>query len=398
MQAKHQSSPLTNAPVDGAIDRDAAVGLGAADTDLSALLSRAEAVRNQYWGQQVTYSPKVFIPLTTYCRDTCGYCTFVQAPHKPSARYLRPQEVLAIAEAGARVRCLEALFSLGEKPELRHAEARTDLAELGYERTIDYVRDMCAEVVAKTDLLPHANPGTLSVAELHLLKPVTASMGIMVENVSRRLLRKGMAHHACPDKVPVQRLRTLERAGEVGVPFTTGILIGIGETWAERVDSLLAIQAIHAQHGHIQEVIVQNFRAKPGIAMADHPEPTHEDMLRTLAVARLILSPQISLQAPPNLADHMTDYIRAGINDWGGVSPVTQDHINPERAWPSIERLRQATAAADCELHPRLTIYPRFLQQPDRFIAPEMRAAVAQRLAAREELSGPSRAHEAIRI
>ncbi len=370
MDAKHQCEPT--------ISRDEAIALDGVDVNDHDLMNRAAAVRDQHWGRRVTYSPKVFIPLTTYCRDTCGYCTFVQAPHKPSARYLQPDEVLGIAEAGARVGCMEALFSLGEKPELRHPEAQADLAALGYEHTIDYLRDMCEEVVTKTGLLPHANPGTMTIDELQQLKPVTGSMGIMVENVSRRLLQKGMPHHACPDKVPVQRLRTLERAGEVGVPFTTGILIGIGEKWEERIDSLHAIQSIHERYGHIQEVIVQNFRAKPGIAMANHPEPSHAEMLRTLAVARLILSPQISLQAPPNLADEMTDYIYAGINDWGGVSPVTQDHINPERAWPSIGRLRQATAAAGCDLHPRLTLYPRFLQDPNRFISPEMREVIAE--------------------
>lgn len=360
----------------GSIDRNTALNCTNDPQALPGLMAQAAAVREAFRGSVITYSPKVFIPLTTYCRDQCGYCTFVQAPGSSTARYLSPDQVLAIARAGATAGCREALFSMGEKPELRHPEAQQALAELGYERTLDYLHDMCESVIAETGLLPHANPGTMTEDDLKLLKPVTASMGIMLETVSPRLMKKDFAHYACPDKVPAQRLRTLEHAGRVGVPFTTGILIGIGETWEERVDSLLAIGAVHERYGHIQEVIVQNFRAKPGIPMAQHPEPTHTDMLLTLAVARLILPPDISLQAPPNLAEEVGDYIHAGINDWGGISPVTTDHINPERAWPSIRRLRQITERAGCELRERLTIYPRFIQERDRFIAPEMQSAV----------------------
>jgi len=346
--------------------------------ELQDLLAEASAVRDRHWGRTVTYSRKVFIPLTHMCRDDCGYCTFVHRPGSPLARYMTPDEVLQVARQGRALGCKEALFSLGEKPELRYPEARDALAALGYTRTIDYLRDMCELVVRETGLIPHANPGTMNEDELGMLKRVTGSMGIMVENVSRRLTKKGMAHYACPDKVPVQRLRTLERAGKLGVPFTTGILIGIGETWAERIDSLIAINDIHRQHGHIQEVIVQNFRAKPNIPMAHHPEPTREDMVRTLAVARLILEPEISLQAPPNLEEDFGPYIRAGINDWGGVSPLTKDFINPERAWPQIARLRHVTEDEGCALQERLTVYPRFMDNPERFIASAMRQPIEE--------------------
>jgi FO synthase len=342
---------------------------------LEELLGAAAAVRDQQWGRTITYSPKVFIPLTTMCRDTCGYCTFVKKPGSPGARYMTPDEVLAVAEQGRALGCKEALFSLGEKPELRYPEARAELAALGYERTIDYLRDMCALVLERTGLLPHANAGTLANEDVALLKPVTASMGMMVENMSRRFSGKGMPHHACPDKVPLQRLRTLEAAGRHAVPFTTGILIGIGETWEERIDALLAIRDVHDRFGNIQEVIVQNFRAKAGTAMQDHPEPTHADMMRTLASARLLLHPGISLQAPPNLDDAYAEFIRAGLNDWGGVSPLTRDFINPERTWPEREALRGATESMGYALAERLTVYPAFVERADRFMAAPVAAA-----------------------
>jgi FO synthase len=356
------------------------------------LREQAVSIRDRHWGRVVTYSRKVFIPLTTLCRDDCGYCTFVRKPGTPGARYMTPDDVLRVAEEGRRLGCKEALFSLGEKPELRYPEARSALAALGYERTVDYLRDMCAMVLERTGLLPHANPGTLSEDDLRQLKPVTGSMGMMLESVSRRLTRPGQPHHACPDKVPVQRLRTLERAGEVGVPFTTGILIGIGETWEERVDSLLAINEVHARYGHIQEVIIQNFRAKPDLPMADHPEPTHEDMLRTLAVARVLLDPTISLQAPPNLQERYADYIGVGLNDWGGISPLTIDHINPEHAWPQVADLRKATEDMGCALRERLTIYPGYIRQPDAYLARPMTGPVralarADGLAAAQDLA-----------
>lgn len=348
---------------------------------LVALCEAAAEVRDRAWGRVVTYSRKVFVPLTTYCRDECGYCAFVKRPGEAGAKVMSPDEVLAVARAGAAVGCKEALFSLGEKPELRYPEASEALARLGYRRTVDYLRDMCALVLEETGLLPHANPGTLDAEDLALLKPVTGSMGMMLESMSRRLTRPGMAHHRCPDKVPLQRLRTLERAGEAGVPFTTGILIGIGETWAERVETLHAIRDSHRRHGHVQEVIVQNFRAKPGTPMAAHPEPAHDDMLRTIAVARLLLDPEVSVQAPPNLSPGYGDYVAAGINDWGGVSPVTIDHINPERAWPLIEELSRVTETAGCILRERLTVYPGYIAAAERYLAPAMQPHVA-RLAA----------------
>ena len=283
--------------------RDEAIALGgAAGEELAALMAVAAERRKAAWGTTVTYSRKVFIPLTNLCRDTCGYCTFAQPPSSPSARLMTPDEVLEVAEAGRRLGCKEALFSLGEKPELRYPEVRQALAVLGYSRLTEYLRDMCQLVLRQTGLLPHANPGTLSIEEMALLRPVTASMGMMLENVSPRLMEKGMAHHGCPDKQPQVRLQTLVNAGRLGVPFTTGILIGIGETWAERVESLLAMQAVFERYGTIQEVIIQNFRTKPDIPMRNQPEPGLEEMLRTLAVARLLLDGTVSLQAPPNLS------------------------------------------------------------------------------------------------
>ena len=346
--------------------------------DLEQLLAQAKAKRDATWGAVATYSRKVFIPLTNLCRDTCGYCTFVKQPGQSGAGYLSPQQVLAIAIRGEALGCKEALFSLGEKPELRYPEARDMLRRLGYRSTIDYVIAMSALVMDNTRLVPHVNAGTMSREELDRVKEVSGSAGLMLENVSRRLTGRGMPHHACPDKVPLQRLRTLEAAGEVGVPMTTGILIGIGETWQERIESLEAIAALHLKYGHIQEVIVQNFKAKPLTAMARHPEPDMTDMLRTLAVARLILPAQVSLQAPPNLNEAFESYLDAGINDWGGVSPLTADHINPECAWPAVEELALRTSQKGMMLVERLTTYPRFLCEPERFLRPRPAAALGK--------------------
>ncbi len=344
--------------------------------DLEALMLEAAAVRDRRWGRTITYSRKVFVPLTNMCRDSCGYCVFVKHPSLPEARIMTPGEVRDVVLAGEKLGCKEVLFSLGEKPELRYDLAKDRLRKLGYERMTDYLRDMCTWVIGETGLVPHVNAGSLADDEIAMLKPVSGSMGMMLENVSRRLMEKGMAHHACPDKVPVQRLRTLERAGEARVPFTTGILIGIGETFAERIESLYAIRDAHLKHGHIQEVIVQNFQAKKGIAMSDHPEPTLDDMLRTLAAARLILPAEISLQAPPNLSKRHQAYIAAGINDWGGISPLTIDHINPDHAWPEIDRLRATTEACGYDLKERLTVYPDFLEAERGYLAP----AIADKL------------------
>lgn len=361
--------------------RDEAVTLQDLTGDaLEGLRRRARTLADAHWGSTLTYSRKVFIPLTTYCRNSCGYCTFYKLPGQAGARYMTPDEVLDVARRGEKLGCKEALFSLGEKPELLYPEARAELARLGYASTVDYLRDMCARVLRDTTLVPHVNAGTLSIEDLRRLKPVAGSMGMMLETVSRRLTRAGNAHHACPDKSPTLRLRTLDCAGEAGVPFTTGLLIGIGETWAERVDSLLAIDASHRCHGHIQEVIVQNFRAKPGTPMAAHPEPTREDMERTLAVARLLLSPDISLQAPPNLEERFESYVLCGINDWGGISPLTADHINPERAWPAVAELSRRTQALGYGLRERLTVYPRYLrgEQATRYLDPTLSPALTR--------------------
>lgn len=341
-------------------------------TSFENLLRQASDIRDRHWAKVITYSRKIFIPLTTMCRDACGYCVFVQRPGFPTARYMTPDDVSRVAQEGKKMGCKEALFSLGEKPELRYREARDALRTLGYTRTTDYLRDMCERVLQETGLLPHANAGTLSEEEMAMLKPVTGSMGMMLENVSKRLTQKGEAHYACPDKVPAQRIRTLERAGRLHVPFTTGILIGIGETWEERMRSLLTINELHRKYGHIQEVIIQNFRSKPGIPMRDHPEPAMDDMLRTLAVARMILDPSIGLQAPPNLEEHYASYLGAGLNDWGGISPLTIDFINPERAWPHIKALARATEKRGYQLQERLTVYPKYLKNLSTYADPAM--------------------------
>ncbi|MEM5528286.1 7,8-didemethyl-8-hydroxy-5-deazariboflavin synthase CofG [Gammaproteobacteria bacterium AS21] len=336
--------------------------------ELDLLRLQASAVRELHWGDVVTYSRKVFIPLTNMCRDTCTYCTFVKHPDSPLANIMTPDQVMKIVKQGEAAGCKEVLFSLGEKPERRYPKAQQMLAELGYHSMTDYLHDICQKVLDESNMLPHVNAGTMSLEEIRKLKPVSASMGMMLETVSKRLLMKGNVHYACPDKVPLQRLRTLERAGQLDVPFTTGILIGIGENWQERVESLIAINEIHQQYGHIQEVIVQNFCAKPDTGMANAPEPEFEDMLRTLAVARLILDPSISLQAPPNLQSRYSAYLNSGINDWGGISPLTLDHINPERIWPQISELAAASAENNYRLQERLTVYPSYQNLPDRYL------------------------------
>lgn len=352
--------------------------------DLETLMTRARDMRDSHWGKTVTYSRKVFVPLTNMCRDTCGYCTFVKHPDDPAAQLMSPQQVLASAKRGEAKGCKELLFSLGEKPEKRYEKARAALAAYGYDTLVDYLSDMCRLVLDETGLLPHVNAGSLAEDELAQLKPVSASMGMMLETTSRRLMKKGMAHYACPDKTPVQRLRTLERAGRLEIPFTTGLLIGIGETWEERIEALHAIRESHLTYGHVQEVIVQNFQAKPGIAMEHHPEPSLQDMLKTLAAARLILPADVSLQAPPNLSARHLEYLSAGINDWGGISPVTIDFINPQHEWPEIRTLAENTARTGHQLQERLTVYPAYLKRSARFMAPEL----AQRAKAQARADG----------
>jgi FO synthase len=303
----------------------------------------------------------VFIPLTNLCRDYCGYCTFRRDPGEPGAHTMSPEEVLAVAREGERLGCTEALFSLGDKPELLFPEYRETLRRLGYKSTLQYLESMCELILRETSLLPHPNPGLMSAEWIERLAQVSPSMGLMLETTNASLLRAGAAHDNAPDKLPEKRLRTIEDAGRLAVPFTTGILIGIGESVEDRVDTLLAIRELHERYGHIQEVIVQNFRVKPTIPMRDWPEPTRGEMLRTIAVARLLM-PEVNLQAPPNLSDpYYADLLDAGINDWGGVSPLTPDFINPERPWPHVEQLRAQTAKKSQRLEQRLPVYPEFL-------------------------------------
>jgi len=340
--------------------------------------ARRDARPGPFTPARMTYSPKVFIPLTRLCADVCHYCTFATTPSRLEAPYLSPEEVLEIARAGAAAGCKEALFTLGDAPERRYAAARDWLAEHGFARTIDYVRH-CAELVLKeTGLLPHVNAGVLEEDDYLMLRPVAASCGLMLESVSERLLEKGGAHHGSPDKVPALRLASLEAAGRARVPMTSGILIGIGETAEERIASLIALRDVHLAHGHLQEVIVQNFCPKPGTKMAEAPEATEADFLRVVAAARIVLPDEVSVQAPPNLNDErLVELIDAGIDDWGGISPVTADHVNPEAPWPEIARLEAICAKAGRPLVERLTIYPRFLATDDAgWIDPKLRPAI----------------------
>jgi FO synthase len=336
--------------------------LALVEADAADLLAPAQALRAEGKGSLVTYSPKVFIPLTKLCRDVCHYCTFAAPPKRGERAYLSADEVLAIARAGAEAGCKEALFTLGDKPELRYRAAREELKEVGCETTIEYLDRMCRLVLDETGLLPHANPGVMTRDELRALREVTASQGIMLETALDRLSERGGPHFGSPDKVPAVRLETLRLAGEERIPFTSGILIGIGETRAERIEALLAIGELHERYGHIQEVIVQNFRAKPGTLMAGREEPSLDELLWTAAAARLVLGAEMNVQCPPNLSyDDFPRLLGAGINDWGGVSPVTIDHVNPEAPWPEIELLSAATRAAGLELVPRLPVYPEYL-------------------------------------
>ena len=395
--AQVTSAPIESAPTESALRRalkraetgmaldaaEAAVLLAARGEHLDRLLAAAATVRDQGLVDAgrpsvLTYSRKVFIPLTRLCRDRCHYCTFATVPHRLPAAYLELDEVLDIAKRGADLGCKEALFTLGDRPEDRWPQAREWLEARGYASTLDYVRAAAIAVLEQTGLLPHLNPGVLSWEELARLKPVAPSMGMMLETTSRRLYEEaGQPHFGSPDKDPALRLRVLENAGRLNVPFTTGLLIGIGETHAERIDGIFAIRAVERRYHGIQEVIVQNFRAKPDTAMRNDPDASIDDLVATIAVARLVLGPRVRIQAPPNLVDDQWGLvIRAGIDDWGGVSPLTPDHVNPERPWPQIDDLAARTAEAGFALRERLTVYPPYVSQPEPWLDPRVRPHV----------------------
>jgi len=369
------------------ISREAACHLlRAHDDTLPSLLAAAQLARSRFKPAVITYSRKVFLPLTNLCRDYCGYCTFRRDPGQPGAHTMAPDEVMEVVRAGERMGCTEALFSLGDKPELLFPQMRDTLRHFGYKSTLHYLEAMCERVLRESTLLPHPNPGLMSAEWLERLSRVAPSMGLMLETTSARLLAKNAAHDNAPDKEPAKRLRVIEDAGRRKIPFTTGILIGIGETLEERVDSLIAIRDLHEKYGHIQEVIVQNFRAKSATPMARWAEPGREEMLRTVAVARLLM-PTMNIQAPPNLSDpHYADLLDAGINDWGGISPLTPDFINPEKPWPHLEQLQQRTEAKGFELRQRLPVYSEFVEQ-----ASAHSDLLAQRLSAAADVEGYAR-------
>lgn len=348
-------------------------------TDTAALARQAVALRDQGFGDVVTYSRKVFLPLTQLCRDVCHYCTFAQTPSHIAQPYMSVEQVLQEVRRAEQAGCKEALLTLGEKPELRYRVAREALAAMGFSTTLEYVAHIAEQILQHTSLLPHINAGCMDEAEIAMLRPVSASMGIMLESASERLCGKGMPHYGSPDKQPAVRLATIERVGAARVPFTSGILIGIGETRRERIEALLALRAAHQRHGQLQEIIIQNFRAKPGTKMATAVEPDLEDLIWTIAVARLIFGPDMSLQAPPNLSPGVLEQlVAAGINDWGGVSPLTPDYVNPEAPWPHLEQLAAATRAAGKQLAERLTIYPRYIAEAEQWLDPALQARVLE--------------------
>ncbi|HEX5649118.1 MAG TPA: 5-amino-6-(D-ribitylamino)uracil--L-tyrosine 4-hydroxyphenyl transferase CofH [Steroidobacteraceae bacterium] len=360
--------------------REQALALAARD-DTDTLMLQAETLARRGFGARVSYSRKVFIPLTQLCRDVCHYCTFAGPPRAGRAPYLTQTQVLELARAGARAGCQEALFTLGDRPEARFAAARGQLDELGFATTLEYLEHCARLVFEETGLLPHLNAGHMTRVDFERLRRVSASMGAMLESSAERLAQKGGPHHRSPDKQPAARLATLRAAGEAAVPYTTGILVGIGETRRERIESLLTIRDLHERYGHVQEIIVQNFRAKPGTRMARHPEPAVEELLWTIAVTRLLFGPSMSIQAPPNLSPgRLHDLIAAGINDWGGVSPVTPDHVNPEAPWPELVALEATTAAAGRALVERLAIAPAFALDRERWLDTALRTPVVRRI------------------
>ncbi|MGI9529622.1 MAG: 7,8-didemethyl-8-hydroxy-5-deazariboflavin synthase CofG [Acidimicrobiia bacterium] len=366
-------------------DREQAVAYLDGTLDAGPLLVEASRLRDEGHGRTITYSRKVFIPVTTLCRDTCTYCTFVKPPGA-GGEYLTPEDVLAIAAAGDEHDCTEALLTLGDKPEDKWPQASEFLARYECETTIDYVVKMSELIRSETRLFPHANPGIMSAADIAALRPTNVSMGLMLENISDRLTEPGMPHHNCPDKVPAARVETIEEAGRQRVPFTTGILVGIGEDEGEVVDSLFALADLQDRYGHLQEFIIQNFRAKANTRMRNSPEPTIPYFLRVVAVARWILGAEANVQIPPNLTEDFGVYLDAGINDWGGVSPLTIDWVNPEAPWPHLDTLEQVTTTAGFDLRPRLPIYPEFVRSPsaggastNTWFDPDLESAISDR-------------------
>ena len=384
---------LHRALAGGDLTAEEATALLADVTLTDDLLAAAAARRNRFWGRTVTYSPKVFLPVTNLCRDRCTYCTFRKDPEDPDAWTMRPEEIRVWSERGRRLGCKEALMCLGDKPEVAFRGYRELLAGLGHRTTAEYVYRACT-IALESGLLPHTNAGLLTRDEMARLKEVNVSLGLMLENVSPRLRGRGQVHQWAPDKEPALRLRMVREAGELEIPFTTGLLLGIGETLAERVDTLVAIRDLHRAYGHVQEVIVQNFRAKPTIPRADAPEPEAADIARTIAVARLLLDPEVSVQAPPNLSpdDHAL-LLGAGLNDWGGISPLTPDYVNPEAPWPHVAALADTCRAAGFTLVERLAIYPAYIDRPG-YLAPALRPHVAalgrEAAAARPEMEAAS--------
>jgi FO synthase len=361
-------------------ESDAIALIECPERDLDDLVAAAGKSRDHAKGHHVTYSRKVFLPVTNLCRDRCTYCTFRKDPGDPGAWTMRPDEVAAWSRRGHELGCKEALMCLGDKPEVAFKEYRTTLDELGVRSTIEYVGRAC-EIALGEGLLPHTNAGLMTREEMAALRPLNASMGLMLENISPRLRGRGGVHQAAPDKDPTLRMKMIDEAGELKIPFTTGILLGIGETPAERAQSLIAIRDSHRRHGHIQEVIIQNFRAKPEIAMADAPEPDALDMVRAIATARLVLGTSANVQAPPNLSPNQIElFLRAGINDWGGISPLSKDYVNPEAPWPHIERLGERCARAGFSLGERLAIYPEYIDDEwlDPAVATKVRAMWAR--------------------
>ena len=376
-------SRLDTALVDAAdghalTDAEARALVGADDDALAAMCGAAARMRDLGKGRTVSFSPKVFIPLTHMCRDFCGYCVFRKSPEQAGdTLYMTPDQVLDVVKAGQRLGCTEALFTLGERPEQRYPEAREWLAKRGFKTTLEYLAYVNRLVFEETSLLPHANPGTMSRREIAALQPYNPSMGLMLESTSPALHAPGGPHEFAPSKRPRVRLRTMELAGELRLPFTTGILIGIGESREDRIESLLAIRDLHRRFGHIQEVIVQNFRAKPNTAMQDKLDADTIELLWSVAAARLILGPDANVQVPPNLsADNYRIYLDAGINDWGGVSPLTIDFVNPEAPWPALTQLKEQTEAAGFQLKPRLPVYPEYFHSTGDYLPEGLRAKV----------------------